>query len=290
MRFFAMAIKGVQVTGRGPGSELSRLGETRNRIRQHGTALAVTLIMGLNAAQGAVVLSPVSVVDSDLAPFDATTGFENIINRSGITDPFVSGSTDFDTYFAEAGKPFGNAHFTNGWQSEVSFDLPLTGYIDFDLGEAYTIDRIAVWNISLKDVTFEVFEDLNGGGEPAGEFVLPNHLHFPFSYSVVLLTLDAPHRGRYLRLNILSTYTFDLSDTFAYAMVGEVAVSAITAAPVPSVAIARNLNGEIAVTFTGTLQSASSPGATFTDVPGNPEGTYFPPDITSPQYFRARTD
>jgi hypothetical protein len=253
---------------------------------------ALVVISGLwwNAAQGAVVLSPVSVVDSDLAPFDATTGFENIINRSGITDPFVSGSTDFDTYFAEAGKPFGNAHFTNGWQSEVSFDLPLTGYIDFDLGEAYTIDRIAVWNISLKDITFEVFEDLNGAGEPAGDFVLPNHLHFPFSYSVVLLTLDAPHRGRYLRLNILSTYAFDLSDTFAYAIVGELAVSAITATLAPSVAIARNLNGEVVVTFTGALQSASSPEGTFTDVPGNPEGTYLPPNLTGSQYFRTRSD
>jgi hypothetical protein len=247
-------------------------------------------VSGLSVAQGAVVLSPVAVVGSSLASYNASTPYENMINRSGIDDPFVSGSTDFGTYFAEFGKPFGNANYTNNWQSELSFNLPLTGYLDFDLGDSYTIDRIALWNISLKDITIELYEDLDGPGEVAGEFVLTRNVNSPFSYRVELLTLDAPVRGRYLKLNILSTYTYSPGDNFGYAIVGEVAVSATSSTAGPLLTIARTPDGQVQVTFTGTLQSAASPEGVFSDVPGNPTGTYLPPDLGSPRYFRAKAD
>jgi hypothetical protein len=247
-------------------------------------ALAL-FVAGWGAAQGAVVLSPVAVVDSSLAPYDANTPVENMINQSGITEPFVSGSTDFGAYFAVAGEPFGNANYVNNWQSELSFNLPLTGYIDFDLGESYTIDRI-----SLKDVTIELYEELAEPGVMVGEFALTSNVNSAFSYRVELLTLNAPTRGRYLRLNILSTYTFSPSDTFGYAIVGELAVSATSSTAAPLLTIARTTDGQVQVTFTGTLQSAASPEGTFSDVPGNPTGTYLAPDLGSPRYFRAKVD
>ena len=117
-----------------------------------------------------------------------------------------------------------------------------------------------------------------------------SNMSSPFSYRVELLTLDAPTRGRYLRLNILSTYTFSPGDTFGYAIVGEVAVSATSSTAAPLLTIARTPDGQVQVTFTGTLQSAASPEGTFSDVPGNPAGTYLPPDLSSPQYFRAKLE
>jgi len=284
-----MTLYRVWSIGHFPRGESSQGPGAKARLCRFWTALAI-FAAGLSVAQGAVVLSPVAVAGSSLGSFDETTPFENMINRSGITDPFVSGSTDFGTYFAVFGEPFGNAHFTNNWQSEVSFELPLTGYIDFDLGESYTIDRIAIWNISLQDITIELYEDLDGPGEMAGEFVLTSNINSPFSYRVELLTLDAPTRGRYLKLNILSTYTFSAGDTFGYAIVGEVAASATSSTAGPLLTIARIPNGQVQVTFTGTLQSAASPEGTFTDVPGNPAGTYLPPDLGSPQYYRAKED
>ena len=89
-------------------------------------ASLVLFVAGWSPAQGAVVLSPVAVAGSSLAAYDASTPFENMINQSGLAEPFVSGTTDFGTYFAEAGKPFGNANFANNWQSALSFNLPLT--------------------------------------------------------------------------------------------------------------------------------------------------------------------
>ena len=109
----------------------------------------------------------------ELGSFGASTPFENIINQSGIDEPFVSGSTDFGDLFRRV------------WQAlrrrELREQLAERGvvrtatdwvYLDFDLGESYTIDRIAIWNISLKDITIELDEDLDGPGEMAGEFVL----------------------------------------------------------------------------------------------------------------------
>ena len=54
--------------------------------------------------------------------------------------------------------------------------------------------------------------------------------------------------------------------------------------------ITRESNGDITVTFTGTLQSATMLTGPFVDVPGNPQGTYTIPktSLGAQQYFRAR--
>lgn len=49
-------------------------------------------------------------------------------------------------------------------------------------------------------------------------------------------------------------------------------------------------NGNVTVTFTGTLQSAGAVHGTFEDLPGNPQGTYTIPkgSLTTQRYFRAK--
>ena len=51
-------------------------------------------------------------------------------------------------------------------------------------------------------------------------------------------------------------------------------------------------NGDMTVTFAGTLQSASDIDGPFEDVPGNPQGTYTIPkaNLTTHRYFRAKGD
>jgi len=64
----------------------------------------------------------------------------------------------------------------------------------------------------------------------------------------------------------------------------------VGAEPVPLVRITIGPNGDITVTFTGKLQSASQVNGPFTDVPGNPQGTYTIPkaSLSVQQHFRAR--
>jgi len=54
-----------------------------------------------------------------------------------------------------------------------------------------------------------------------------NRLNFPFSYLPEVVELDAAVQARYLRIEIDSTYKYDPTDTFAYAIVGEVVVDVV---------------------------------------------------------------
>jgi len=58
----------------------------------------------------------------------------------------------------------------------------------------------------------------------------------------------------------------------------------------PTLALHAEPNGDVTLTFTGTLQSANSVYGPFEDVPGNPAGTYTVPrtSLAAQQYFRTR--
>lgn len=61
----------------------------------------------------------------------------------------------------------------------------------------------------------------------------------------------------------------------------------------PVMQITQELSGDVTISFTGgTLQAASDPAGTFTDVPGNPTGIYLIPkaNLSAPQFFRTRTN
>jgi hypothetical protein len=192
-------------------------------------AVGLLLVMCVAAtARAGVMLSPTAVLGTDLGTFDpAVVPLENMINQSSLDKPFTSGVTDFDAYFDSGDPPFGQGGPGN-WQSDFSFNLPLMGFVDFDLGAVYAIERMAIWNRSLENIEILVSETQGGPFASAGSFTLVNHLNFPFSYVPEILDLDDAFQARYLRIDINSTYKFDPSDTFAYAIVGEVVVDAVT--------------------------------------------------------------
>lgn len=194
-------------------------------------AAILTAAVLASPLQAGTMLSPTAVLGTDLGTFDPATALGNMINQSGLDKPFTNGVTDFDEYFTTGAPPFAQGRFDFGWQSDFSFTLPLMGFIDFDLGAVHSIDRIAIWNRSLQTGNFLVSDTLGGPFVNAGSFALQNKLHFPFSYQPEIVALNDAHEARYLRFEITSTYKFDVTDTFAYAIVGEVVVDAVTASP-----------------------------------------------------------
>ncbi|HEY3392360.1 MAG TPA: hypothetical protein VGK58_06620 [Lacipirellulaceae bacterium] len=189
---------------------------------------SAALSFGIAHLEAASILSPVAVIDSDMGESDPQLGaFENMINQSGLDKPFTSGVTDWDTYFTTGDDPFAQAAGGNNWQSETQFSLPVMGYVDFDFGAEYSIDRLAVWNISMKDIKIHVSNTSIATLQEVASFTLPNHLNFPFSYRHDLLDLGSAHDVRYLRIEIESVHLFSPSDTFGFAIVGEVTASAV---------------------------------------------------------------
>jgi hypothetical protein len=148
-----------------------------------------------------------------------------MINQSGLTKPFTSGVTDFDSYFTTGDQPFAQGG-VGEWWSSVDFALPVEGNIDFDLGAVLTISRLAIWNRSLRNVRIHVSETLGGPMQLVETATLPNHTAF-FSYLPTLLSFDAPQAARYVRIEVDSAYEFSGLEGFAYAIVGEVAVDVV---------------------------------------------------------------
>ncbi|MBN8246949.1 MAG: hypothetical protein J0L84_05840 [Verrucomicrobia bacterium] len=260
-------------------------------------AVLRSLALGASApflwtATAQVVLSPVAVPRTDLESFSPDIPLDRMINQSGITTPFTSGTTPFDTYFANPGQVFATNgdQGVNNWQSAVDFDLPLEGTLDFDLGARYRIHKVALWNQSLHEITLQVLDDLDGPAQTGGDFTLISRLSFVFSYAVDVLPFATPLDGRYLRLDIHSVHSFP-GFNFGYATIGEIVVSATPVPePTPEVHIAQTRGGDVQLQFTGTLQSASAPDAAFEDVPGNPQQSLTLPagNLSGQQYFRSR--
>jgi hypothetical protein len=201
-----------------------------NFLRSMSVCLLLSACCATTLSAG-TMLSPTAVLGTDLGTFDGTVPLENMINQSGLDKPFTSGTTDFDEYFTTGDPAFAQGHFSNNWQSDFSFNLPLMGFVDFDLGDTYTLDRIAIWNRSLENVDI-YFSDTPGGLTTlGGNYTLTNHLNFPFSYLPQVLELDSTVEARYMRFQINSAYKFSASDTFAYAIVGEVVVETVTPGP-----------------------------------------------------------
>ena len=239
------------------------------------------------ALLGQFVLSPVAVSETGLGTFSATSApLGAMIDQSGLDTPFVSGTTPFDTYFASINSNFSKNADKTKWQSDYSFELPFTGTVDFDLGANYSLTKAAIWNVSVKQMAVQVASSTNGPWQEAGQFNLTDQQPF-FSLRFTVLDFGSTLVGRYVRLNIISEYPVTTFDTFGYVTIGEFA---LRAAPVggPPLAIRLESNGDVTLTFTGTLQSSANADGAYENVAGNPSGTYTIPasSLSSRQFFR----
>jgi hypothetical protein len=175
------------------------------------------------------VLSPTDIVYNDAGIFDASFPAINMINGSGLEDnPFSSGVTDWDTYFA--GNPTHNTGGTYAWFSDGT---NLNGALTFDLDGTWFIDKIALWNESWAGVShFEVWFDddpdrtngyvVGGAGDPARAADLSP------SYTAEIFEPGGSFEAAYVHLHLTG---FDM--TWAELIsVGEIAFSA-TPAPAP---------------------------------------------------------
>jgi hypothetical protein len=121
-----------------------------------GTALGTALAAPASAA---VVLSPVHVSPGTTElPYMPSL----LIDQSGLSAGYVSGSTDFDAYVASA--PTHAAAGINGWKSQAPDNAP---WVWFDLGEVYSVDALVFWapdgSPGSAPAFFDVVAEVDGG-------------------------------------------------------------------------------------------------------------------------------
>lgn len=154
-----------------------------------------------------VISAPTSVIAD---PGDAGFGLvvENLINQTGLSANYVSGTTDFDTYLA------GNPTHGTGTVSWFYHSGPPVS-VDFDMGSTQTITRLALWN-----------SPDTGAGRDTDEFTIFTSNVSNFSTSTNVGTFNAAHTtstpdshqlfdltdttARYVRLSIASIHGGDI--------------------------------------------------------------------------------
>ncbi len=240
------------------------------------------------------MLSPVAVTESGLGTFSQENGLVEMINQSGLRTPFVTGTTSFDTYFSPSNKFSQNANGTK-WES-LAAGLPLVGNLDFDLGASHQVSKLAIWNISVKDISIHVATTQGGlaTAPSVGNFTLTKNLSSAVPAPDILadvLSLPGAPTGRFVRIRILSEHTFSPGDTFGSASIGEV-VMAVGSSSQPTLAITREANGDVRVNFTGTLRATDNVEAGFQNVAGNPQATHLIPkaNLGERRFFRSVAD
>lgn len=181
----------------------------------------VTTLFGLTAHAFATSTTSAQSATTDMA---GGASLVNLINQSGLSIPYTSGVTDFDTYLA--GNPNHTSLPGNDW---VSLGTPI-GKIDFDLGSVLVVDRIAVWNFSggstfsTENITIFASQQSDfSGAVNLGTFLL----NLPPSNSSQAQVINfGSTNAQFIRFQILGNYGASTSTAL-----GEVAFSTSPTAP-----------------------------------------------------------
>ena len=120
-------------------------------MRSWIAGMALLSFAGSAPAFAGAILSPVAVVGNTLGLAGGSTG--HLIDHSGLSANFISGQTDYDTYIG-AGPTHAVVSASTGWASSAN---TTPGYLEFDLGSAFSISAFAMWtqnsNLAVNNFT-----------------------------------------------------------------------------------------------------------------------------------------
>lgn len=170
---------------------------------------AATLALAATLADAGQIRSPVGVSVDVPSYFD----IQHVIDKSGLDPAFVDGQ-DFQSYVSQ--QPAAHHLYGDGvWAAAtLGFPPPRSARVDLDLGQAYTLDAFAFWNLGAGDPSsvknFDVYvssDNSFSASEKVGSFVASNSLAGSFDVLTLVQTFElSPIVGRYVRLDLLDTY------------------------------------------------------------------------------------
>ncbi len=204
------------------------------------SSVGLCLLSMVSLAESAMI-SPTDVIANTFGDTPPNWGVDKLIDHSGLISDFTSGVTELPIYLLGDTNHSSPSSQGNGFLSALN-DSPVgPGYIDFDLGNSYTLTTLLLWND--KDIQ----------GVNNFELLIDDEISFTDSLSLGSFTasfgyadgsdIDVPMQqfsllpgeGRYVRFNIFDTH----SSTNHFLNFGEVAFDTTTTstgpgpAPVP---------------------------------------------------------
>lgn len=194
------------------------------------TSVAISLFMIffiITSAQASVIRSAISVTGNTFGNWGPEYVVENTINQTGLSSGFVSGATDWNTYFS--GNPTHTlvAAYYEWWGGA---NAGLTGSVTYNLGGLFAIDKIALWNEEVTGIaSFNVYTSTNGTVfNLVASNLLPTNNPQGSDYLADIFSLTNSI-GQYVKLDLVGAG----DNGYNTASMGEIAFSTSAAVPLP---------------------------------------------------------
>lgn len=165
-----------------------------------GLVIVLLVVSFKSTSYATKITSALGVLSNTFGEWSSTIPIANVSNQTGLSMGFVSGVTDWNTYFT--GNPNHSPSAVNEWWGSQGV---LQGSIVFDLGSSYLVDKIAIWNEEYNGIyTFNVLTSNDGiSFASVGSSFYPtdwnNTSSLPYDADIFSLT---PTMGQYVRLDI----------------------------------------------------------------------------------------
>jgi hypothetical protein len=159
-----------------------------------------------------------------------------MIDQSGLATTFSNGVTDFDSY--DPANVFHDYQYGVGNINEWFADYPdpVEGEIVFDLGDEYTLDRIAFWNEDGEGIlSVDVSFSLDGTTYGSAQNFLPTDNDWGVNYTADIFTLSSSSLARFVKFELTGDPSAD--DGYNNLSIGEVAFSVAEGVPEPATMI-----------------------------------------------------
>jgi len=132
------------------------------------TTLSAALILAAGSIAGVAtaqvdgsIIQPTGASTSYIELFGPAVGAGNLIDQSGLSGTYTSGTTDFDSYVTSTTHDGGASVFlicnSNG-QNQPNGIVDLGETITLDLGSAFAVDALAMWNTDSASDAITAFD------------------------------------------------------------------------------------------------------------------------------------
>ena len=198
-------------------------------VSQNKSFILVIFLFFLYAgvAQATVIRSAVAVRNTFSEWTPGSYEIKNVSDQSGLNQNYISGVTDWDSYFSTSPYHSSTANGNEWWGNANS---GLTGDVVFDLGEIYYIDKFAIWNEEENGISYLTISTSTDALSFLSVAIdlKPTNNQFGNQYTADIFSLTES-MARYVKLEIFATG----DNGYNTVSMGEIAFSTTDVAPAP---------------------------------------------------------
>ncbi len=156
-------------------------------------------VMAMASQANATYIRGAASVSSTLTPWIPQTDVEQINNQSGLSSSYVNGVTDYDSYVSTVTHSYRPQY---EWWAEAGTGA---GSVYFDLGDVFTVDKIAFWNEDVTGISFfsAMFSVDNTTWGNQNSFS-PSDTPYMVDYNADNFSLSSAVRARYIKFDLIA--------------------------------------------------------------------------------------